>query len=141
MKLQDITLNQIKDYFEECEYDGLITVELINNDEHGEVLELYRFDGEYDDDVFLCKIYRDRDGDFIVETETNLSPLNFGDGFIEEDDVSISEVVEILLTYAKSGICENIDFLKRQIEFINDFGKQCTLRISSVTIAIGNKYE
>ena len=41
MKLQDITLNQIKNYFEECEYDGLITVELINNDEHGEVLELY----------------------------------------------------------------------------------------------------
>ena len=82
MKLQDITLNQIKDYFEECEYDGLIKVELINNDEYGEVLELYRFDGEYDDEVFLCKIYHDRDGDFIVETETNLSPLNFGNGFI-----------------------------------------------------------
>ena len=104
---------------------------------------LYRFDGEYDDEnTYVCLIYKASDGDFIVETDTSSNPFNFGEGIIEDDeDIEIGTIIGILLSEAKSGICENIDFQKRQIEFINDFGKQCGLEISHITTTTGAKYE
>lgn len=143
MKLREIAVTDIANYFENCNYDGIFRVETDNDPVFGDFLKFYRFDGEYDDeDVFVFSVYKDNRGDLIVSTEVNESPLNFGEGWIEdEDNVSMEDIASMLLTFAKSGICENVDFLKRQIEFINDFGKQCKLGISSVTTATGNKYE
>ena len=55
--------------------------------------------------------------------------------------VILETIIGIIMSYVKSGICENIDFQKRQIEFINDFGKKCGLEISSITTTTGNKYK
>ena len=143
MKLKDITLNNIKEYFDSCNYDGIIKTEIEQDKDLGEILYLFRFDGEYDDEnVYVCLIYKAPDGDFVIETDTSSNPFNFGEGVIEEDeDIEIDVVVGMMLSEAKAGICENIDFQKRQIEFINDFGKQCELEIDSVTTTTGNKYE
>ena len=143
MRLKDVSLKNIKEYFDNCSYDGLIKTEIEKDKDLGEILYLYRFDGEYDDEnTYVCLIYKASDGDFIVETDTSSNPFNFGEGIIGEDeDVEIDTIIRMMLSEAKSGICENIDFQKRQTEFINDFGKQCGLEISSVTTTTGSKYE
>ena len=143
MKFKDVTLNNIKEYFDDNDYDyGLVHADY--DEENPEVLNIFRFDGEIDDNnTCVCGVYKNKYNDIIVETETVTSPLNYGIGYIEDenDEISIATIIGIIMSYAKSGICENIDFQKRQIEFINDFGKQCGLEISSVTTTTGNKYE
>lgn len=143
MKLKDISLKNIKEYFDNCNYKDFIKTKTEQDKELGEILYLFRFDGEYDDeDTYVCLIYKAHDGDFVIETETSSNPFNFGEGLIEEDeDVEIGIIIRMMLSEAKLGICENIEFQKRQIEFINDFGKQCGLEIDSIITTTGNEYE
>lgn len=143
MRYKDITLDHIKEYFDNNDYDyGLVHADY--DEENPEVLNIFRFDGEEDEEnTYVCGVHKDRYDDIIVETETTTSSLNWGEGYIEDedDDVSIKTIISMIMLYAKSGIYENIDFQKRQIEFINDFGKQCGLEIDSITTTTGNKYE
>ena len=143
MKYKDFTLEDIKGFInsEDSEYE---LVHADYKEDCPSVLEIFRFDGEYDDnDVYVCGIYKDERNDFVVQTETCTSPLNFGDGWLndEDEDISIKALLEIILTYAKSNICHDIDFQKRQIDFINGFAKHLGFSISSVTTVTGNKYK
>lgn len=142
MKFKDVTLNDIKEYFDDNDYDyGLVHADY--NKKNPEILNIFRFDGEIDDNnTYICGVYKNKYNDIVVQTETATSPLNYGIGYIEdEEEVSVEKIISMIMSYAKSGICENIDFQKRQIEFINDFGKQCGLEIDSITTTTGNKYE
>ena len=143
MRYKDFTLEDIKKLIDSDNFEyGLVHADY--KEDCPSVLEIFRFDCEYDDDdVYVCGVYKDERNDFVVQTETCISPLNFGDGWLndENDDLSIETLFEMILTYAKSNICYDIDFQKRQIDFINDFGKHLGFSISSVTTATGNKYE
>lgn len=131
MKLTDITLDNIKEYFDNNDYDyGLVHADY--DKERPEVLNIFRFDGEEDDEnTYVCSVYKDNRNDLIVETETVVSPLNWGEGYIEDEDdeVLIETIIGMIMINARSGINDNIDFQKRQINFIDDFVKECGLEI------------
>ena len=131
MKFVDITLGDIKEYFDNNDYDyGLVHADY--DKERPEVLNIFRFDGEEDDEnTYVCGVYKDNRNDLIVETENVASPLNWGEGFIEyeDEDIPIETIIGIIMVHAKAGICDDIDFQKRQINFIDDFVKECGLEI------------
>ena len=143
MKFTDTTLDDIKKYFDDNNYEyGLVHADY--GKEHPNVLNIYRFDGELDEEnVYVCGVYKDRYEDIVVKTETMTASLNWGEGYIEneDDDVPIEDIIGMILTTAKAGICEDIDYQKKQISFINDFGKKSNLTIGSIKTASGNEYE
>lgn len=119
-KLEEITLKDIQNYL----YDKVFTAKfVIENDV--ETLQILKFDGHYDDDILVCSIYK-RNGDFIVCRDGwMVCPFNQADG-IEYDDkenelFKIGTIVAGLLGVAKTSLCESIDYLQRQVDFINNF--------------------
>lgn len=143
MKFKDVSLDDIESYFN-TNNDDFALVHADYEEDNPSVLNIFRFDGEYDDcDTFICSVYKDDRNDIIVDTEAVAVALNFGDGYIdnENEDITIKKVIEMILVTAKMGICEYIDFQKRQIEFIDGFAKTRKLSISSIETSTGTKYK
>ena len=80
MRYKDITLDHIKEYFDNNDYDyGLVHADY--DEENPEVLNIFRFDGEEDEEnTYVCGVHKDRYDDIIIETETTTSSLNWGEG-------------------------------------------------------------
>ena len=62
---------------------------------------------------------------FYIKTADATSPFNHADG-VEYDDkedelFKISTIVAELLSYVKVSLCDSIDYLQRQVDFINNF--------------------
>lgn len=152
MKLKDVTLEQIKDFLDECKYkhENLFNTSIITNKDNKEVLELELFYGYYDDFISVCEIWKDEDYayDFCMETVYKTSYFDFeidGEDYEEDDDgdivVEIKDVVEHILLELKFIICDTIDDYKKQLEFINSFRGLKGLDIEGVTSALGNEYD
>lgn len=142
MRFKDVKLDDIKEYFDNNNYDcGLVHADY--DEDRPNVLEIFRFDSEMDDeDTYICGVYRDNDKDnLIVETEAVISALNSDEECVEDEETSIETIIRMIMSRAKSGICEDIDFQKRQINFINDFCEKSGLEINSVVTTSGNTYE
>lgn len=150
MKFSEVTLEDIKDFFDNSNHDyeifanyNRVEHELVYDDNNTKVLDIFRFDGEIDDEVYVCGIYKDRYGDIVILTENARSSLNHGEGWLEDedDDISIEELVSEIMTNVKADILEEIDFQKRQIDFLHDFAKHNKLYVRPVNTSTGNKYE
>lgn len=135
MKLEDITLEEIKEFIDECKIPKTITYI-----EDNELVLCREADYDCETEYYICTIKRDsKDNDFVVETDRETDYFNFGYGRIDCENTNIKEVVTELLISAKSGMCELIDMYKGNYEFINNF-KQVGLNIMGVYTLEENKY-
>lgn len=143
-KLEEITLKDIKDYLYDNDCDETIAAKIVTENDV-ETLQILEFDGHYDDDVLVCSIYK-KNGDFIVcRDDWMVCPFNHADG-IEYDDeenelFKISTIVAGLLGVAKTSLCESIDYLQRQVDFINRFCNKNHLNNPSVTTTCEIEHE
>ena len=134
-KLEEITLNDIQDYLYDNDCDETIEAKIVTENDV-ETLQILEFDGHYDDNILVCSIYKNN-GDFIVSRdEWMVCQFNHADG-IEYDDeenelFKISTIVAGLLGVAKTSLCESIDYLQRQVDFINSFCNKNHLNNPSV---------
>lgn len=123
-KLEEITLEDIQNYLRKYDCDGVITTKLVEKN-NTETLQVFEFDGLYDDTIWVCSIYKNEDNDFYIKTANATSPFNHADG-VEYDDeenelFKISTIVAELLSYVKISLCDSIDYFQRQVDFINNF--------------------
>lgn len=144
MKITDTTLDNIKKYFDDIDHK-FGTIRADYDKEHPNVLNIFRPVEEADNKentyTYVCGVYKDKDDKVLVKTETTTSSLDWGEGYMEDNDYSIEDIIGIILTTVKAGICEYIDYQKEHVEFINNFGKQYGLTINPVKTESGNKYE
>ena len=83
-KLEEITLEDIQNYLRKYDCDGVITTKLVEKN-NTETLQVFEFDGLYDDTIWVCSIYKNEDNDFYIKTANATSPFNHADG-VEYDD-------------------------------------------------------
>ena len=72
-KLEEITLEDIQNYLRKYDCDGVITTKLVEKN-NTETLQVFEFDGLYDDTIWVCSIYKNEDNDFYIKTSF---PHNF----------------------------------------------------------------
>lgn len=144
-KLENITLKDIQSCLHTYNFDGIITAKIVTEYDV-EILQILEFDEYYDDDILICSIYKSH-GDFIVcrNKWTIFCPFNHAYG-IEYDDkenelFKISTIAAGLLGVAKTSLCESIDYLQRQVDFINCFCNSNHLNNSSVTTTWGIEHK
>ena len=123
-KLEEITLEDIQNYLRKYDCDGVITTKLVEKN-NTETLQVFEFDGLYDDTIWVCSIYKNEDNDFYIKTADATSPFNHADG-VEYDDkenelFKISTIVAELLSYLfalkRSNSKENWPKSVRQLIF------------------------
>lgn len=142
MKLEDITLEDIRNWFEE---NGEFEELMLNKNEvqRDEYIDLYRFDGESDDWILMGRIFEEKGlyKEFKVSIEYNGSCSGIPDGAFEEDeDVSIEQVVTELISSIKGMIFEEIDFYESQRKAIDRFCTKKDLENPGWTLSNGHEY-
>lgn len=140
MKLTDITLEDLKNYFDDYNCGEIETK--LEYDEDVQILKINRFSGIYDGYIYVCSIYKASDDDFVIRTECGEGYFNFGEGYFdyEEDDVTIPYIANLLLVDAKSQFGEEVDFWKFQINFVNSFSKNTGQEIIKAHTCADNVY-
>ena len=68
-KLGEITLKDIQNYLRKHDCDEVITTKLVEKN-NTETLQVFEFDGLYDDTIWVCSIYKNEDNDFYIKTAT-----------------------------------------------------------------------
>lgn len=67
-KLEEITLEDIQNYLRKYDCDGVITTKLVEKN-NTETLQVFEFDGLYDDTIWVCSIYKNEDNDFYIVSD------------------------------------------------------------------------
>lgn len=131
-----VTLNEVKDFLENCKCNEPITVVL-----EDECLELYRFDGEMvDDDVLIATI----DKEFTVRIpDGSTHPLNLSDlEDINEDiedinDATVKEIAEAILGNIKVAIAVDSGVTHANIAYIDSIMESNNMITFEVTDTYG----
>lgn len=145
MKFSEVTLADIENYINNCnDDDNMISADY--EESNTNILRICRFDGLIDSDVTVFKVEADREGHLSVVTDWSTMSLcnwleDVDDVEDEDDDISMDKVTEVIMFYAKVGICEERDFLKRQVDFIDGFCEYHKLKRRSITTLSGITFE
>lgn len=134
MKLEEVTLENIKEYINDYKFktNG---IEAILSD-NGESLGIYRMFGE----DYIGSIHRNKGGDFETSISENDWCTGICEGAIDEEETSIQEVTSELLESLKSGLCEDIDYIKEVVNDLNDFGEITGYKLPDTETSRGNRY-
>jgi hypothetical protein len=142
-----ITLEEIKEYLEDCETDTLLTVDLCEEDRK-RFLDIYIFDGLVDDNVYVCSIKENLD----IKTNTRLDPWN---GFVsfegckgfehlddDEDDekATIKDYVNGLLQTIRWSIALDVSDTLDKLELIDNFISQSGFEKIKIETCSGRKF-
>ena len=123
MNLEEITLEDIRNYFKENGTFEELTLDSDEKPRDGYV-DLYRFDGELDEWILVGSISEDKDfyGGFRVSIGDDDSYSGIPEDVFEDDEnVSIEEVIAQLISSIKGMIVEEIDFFESQKRAIDRF--------------------
>lgn len=128
-----VTLRDVKNFLDDCKNDYCITTKM--NDK---CLELYRFDGNLDDDIMVAKIYPD----FKIKTlDGSIAPFNDGDGYFDSIQyATIKDYVYAILGNIKTLIAEDASVLEEHIACIDDIIKTYSMKAIKVTTCNGHEY-
>lgn len=129
-----VTLNEVKEFLDNCKNDDGITTEMNNGK-----LEIYRFDGDpIDDDVLIATVNENFD---IIPSEGGIYPFNGGDGFIEDVEIAtIRDIIYAILGNMKMIIAENMSNTHKTLDCIDDVLKANGFDGIDVTTCNGHKY-
>lgn len=127
-----VTLEDVKNYLNNCKYDGRITAQIRN--EH---LELYRYDLVEERDILIAKINEY----FDVIYSDEITYFDEGEGIIEDiETASVSEVVAAILYDMKSIIAETLSVIEEDIKFIDEVLESNELKGIKIITCNGKEY-